>query len=505
MLQRKLPGTDSVAGEVQRREQSVPAKVARSGVDAPHGSSTHDGNEGDGGSSGAGGAAAMAMRMDDWHAGSLLGAMGLDVAPAIATGAGGAVQRKAGALGGAADEAARVQSAAQAGISGPAQTLPHAETIQKAFGSHDIGNVRAHVGGAATEASQSMGATAYATGRDIAFASAPDLHTAAHEAAHVVQQAHGVTLYGGVGQAGDRYEQHADAVADRVVAGQSAADLLSDFSAGNSSAGGSASADDSRVQRTLSDDLRGALVSPPQSALTGAPVQRTLSTTLRASLDIDGPVNYDRIVEMIHAAPTAERQAVLADQPLRALINSRLTAEWASTVFSSLMEGSQTWRNPPQNDFYTFFVTNNGNGPMPATATMNCWESILYACFLAGQVSASWIRTFYNTATSSPDPNQMIWQQLGFSTALPTYAAPTTSGTGGGTSVPLTSTTATVTPRAGQLLFYHNGGAVPGHVAVSLGGDQAISLWNQPNNIDTVQRIVVTALTGTVYVGDPPW
>jgi peptidoglycan hydrolase-like protein with peptidoglycan-binding domain len=52
------------------------------------------------------------------------------------------------------------------------------------------------------------------------------LFTAAHEAAHVVQQRAGVSLDGGVGQVGDRHEQHADQVAARVVAGQSAADLL---------------------------------------------------------------------------------------------------------------------------------------------------------------------------------------------------------------------------------------------------------------------------------------
>jgi Domain of unknown function (DUF4157) len=52
-----------------------------------------------------------------------------------------------------------------------------------------------------------MGATAYATGDRIAFAGAPDLHTTAHEAAHVVQQRAGVSLPGGVGQAGDAYER----------------------------------------------------------------------------------------------------------------------------------------------------------------------------------------------------------------------------------------------------------------------------------------------------------
>ena len=102
--------------------------------------------------------------------------------------------------------------------------LPHAE--------RDPGVVRrrprrvadpAHVGG---DAAGAMGASAFATGNHVVFDRAPDLHTAAHEAAHVVQQAHGVNLYGGVGEAGDAYERHADAVADRVVAGQSAGDLL---------------------------------------------------------------------------------------------------------------------------------------------------------------------------------------------------------------------------------------------------------------------------------------
>ena len=68
-------------------------------------------------------------------------------------------------------------------------------------------------------------------GNNVAFAQTPDLHLAAHEAAHVVQQRQGVSLSTGVGQVGDSYERHADAVADRVVAGQSATDLLGTSSA----------------------------------------------------------------------------------------------------------------------------------------------------------------------------------------------------------------------------------------------------------------------------------
>ena|GEM_PF-2554475 len=137
--------------------------------------------------------------------------------------------------GGATD--AGVQEAAAHGVADSGQQLPHLDAIQTSFGGHDVSGVSAHVGGAAREAGESMGAEAYATGNDVAFNSAPDLHTAAHEAAHVVQQRAGVQLLGGVGEVGDKYEQNADAVADRVVAGQSAEDLLPGGSAGQGGAG----------------------------------------------------------------------------------------------------------------------------------------------------------------------------------------------------------------------------------------------------------------------------
>jgi hypothetical protein len=104
--------------------------------------------------------------------------------------------------------------------------LPFRDTIQASFGDHDVGRIRAHTGEAAASANASLGSRAFATGENVAFAGAPDLHTAAHEAAHVVQQRSGVHLKGGVGEQGDPYERHADEVADRVVAGRSAVDLL---------------------------------------------------------------------------------------------------------------------------------------------------------------------------------------------------------------------------------------------------------------------------------------
>jgi len=124
-------------------------------------------------------------------------------------------------------DASQIQSLAQSGLQGGGGALPAHADVQASFGRHDISDIRAHSGGAASAASQAMGAAGYATGRDVVFADAsPTLHTQAHEAAHVVQQRAGVQLSGGVGSVGDRYERHADAVADAVVAGRSAEPLL---------------------------------------------------------------------------------------------------------------------------------------------------------------------------------------------------------------------------------------------------------------------------------------
>ncbi len=151
-------------------------------------------------------------------------------------GAGRSTQRAAAGPAGADPSPGAVQAVADRGVAGGGEPLPHLAAIQASFGRHDVTGVRAHTGDQAAAAAHAIGARAYATGDDVAFAGAPDLHTAAHEAAHVVQQRAGVHLAGGVGQAGDVYERHADAVADAVVRGQSAEALL-DQHAGAGSGG----------------------------------------------------------------------------------------------------------------------------------------------------------------------------------------------------------------------------------------------------------------------------
>jgi outer membrane protein OmpA-like peptidoglycan-associated protein len=146
----------------------------------------------------------------------------------------GPIQRKASG-----EETPQVsaQAIAAQGFTGAAQPLPFQQQIQASFGRHSVAGIEAHVGSGATAASLQLGAQAYAMGNSVAFGGTPDLHTAAHEAAHVIQQRAGLHLKDGMGEVGDVHERHADAVADLVVQGKPAESLLDQY--GGSGGGGS--------------------------------------------------------------------------------------------------------------------------------------------------------------------------------------------------------------------------------------------------------------------------
>jgi hypothetical protein len=252
------------------------------------------------------------------------------------------------------------------------------------------------------------------------------------------------------------------------------------------SGGGSLVSGNNNLVGTLYNAL-----SPIQSQ--GPVTQFTLNTDLQGLLGVYGPVHYEGVVNAIRAAPVAERRVAVANSTILDLIRTRLSPAYGSAVVSELLVGSQNWDNPPATDFYRHFVLNNGNGAIPTSRTMNCWESILYSAHLAGQVSAAWIHDYYVRAGALPgttvNPTPRLWAQLGFTTSLPIY----NPGTGN-------------IPTLGQLVFYVSpGSSIPGHVAVFVGGGEVISLWTKPNNITSIQRISITAISGTIYYGNTPW
>jgi Domain of unknown function (DUF4157) len=163
-----------------------------------------------------------------------------------------------------------VHAAAARGTRGTGAPLPYLDRIQRAFGRHDVRGIRAFIGGEATEAARTMGAMAFATGDLVAFADEPTLETAAHEAAHVVQQRSGVQLAGGVGRTGDAYEHNADAVAARVVAGASAEALL-DAYAPSASAASASAASAFAASASAASDAAAALAPSTSVPSTSAP------------------------------------------------------------------------------------------------------------------------------------------------------------------------------------------------------------------------------------------
>lgn len=130
---------------------------------------------------------------------------------------------------------------ANQGFRGQPRSLPNLDRIQAAFGKHDVSHVRAYTDGNAQNAARTLRANGYTVGDQVAL-NTSSLHTEAHEAAHVVQQQSGVHLSGRVGKVGDKYERHADAVADAVVQGRSAESLLDAMAGNHASAAGDHSA-----------------------------------------------------------------------------------------------------------------------------------------------------------------------------------------------------------------------------------------------------------------------
>lgn len=241
------------------------------------------------------------------------------------------------------------------------------------------------------------------------------------------------------------------------------------------------------VARTgLADIVRFSI--DPGAATRSSPVQRALADDVRTQVEVYGPPDYNGLMRAIRAAPLAERRAVVDDSVLMKGIGDRFARNWATTLASALLAGMYSWRNPTGNDFFRFFVLGTGPGPANPASTMNCWESVMYAAYLVGAVSASWIRTFYTRALNEPDANAAAYALLGWSTALPTRDP------GAGRE-----------PSVGQLVFYRTGTGVPGHVAIYLGGGRIMSLWNQPRGIDHVQEVGITEIAGTIHYGNAPW
>lgn len=256
-------------------------------------------------------------------------------------------------------------------------------------------------------------------------------------------------------------------------------------------------------KNSASDALSSARASfyPPPYDL-NAPKQDALDQQLKKILENEnysGTDYYQKLVVAIRSSEPIERQKVLKNQDLIDLMESKVVGSQSSTLISELLVGSLHWQNPitikkdkksVYNDFYKYFVKGKGEISASNTRTMNCWESIIYAAYRAGQVEKKWIKDFYETADKQMNPNDSIWKQLNFNIDTSSKYAPEDNKI----------------PDIGQLVFYKfKSHANPGHVAVYVGNQEVISLWYLPNEISSVQRIPIDSFSGEIYYADAPW
>lgn len=112
------------------------------------------------------------------------------------------------------------------GMQGSGAPLSHLQRIQQSFGPFDLSSLRVHSGAAAKSAAESISAQAFTHGEHIVSPEPMDLRVEAHEAAHAIQQRQPGLVPAGISSPADAGERHADAVAERVMHGRSAVDLL---------------------------------------------------------------------------------------------------------------------------------------------------------------------------------------------------------------------------------------------------------------------------------------
>lgn len=113
------------------------------------------------------------------------------------------------------------------GLRGSGSPLPHLQQLQESFGPYDLSSLQLHRGEGARDAADALSARAFTHGEHIVAPQDLSLRDTAHEVAHAIQQRQPGLVPERISAPSDAGERHADAVADRVVQGRSAVDLLS--------------------------------------------------------------------------------------------------------------------------------------------------------------------------------------------------------------------------------------------------------------------------------------
>lgn len=145
-------------------------------------------------------------------------------------GGGGPVALSRRGVAGASDATA----VARSGIEGPGGDIPHKAQMEQSFG-RPFDGVRAHTGPAASAACDALGAHAFASGSDVAFADAnPAPSLVAHELTHTLEQGGDVRRKrGDTSRINTGGEATAERVEAHVAAGGAASEVIADVGLGD--------------------------------------------------------------------------------------------------------------------------------------------------------------------------------------------------------------------------------------------------------------------------------
>lgn len=353
-----------------------------------------------------------------------------------------------------------------------------------------------------------MNARAYTQGEKVHFApgefnpnSSQGKNLIGHEFTHVAQQRAGVVKPTKVLQKGvaindsENLEQEADFFGKKAAKGE----VVSKYSGGQASSSAAVQTKDADapIQRLIKSPYpwTGRVENAILLAVRDAPSGNTLADLPDGTV-VNVLANSSGWLQI--QVDTSQTGVILNEQGRNRLAGTMLTGfsghsyiNDATVSAMSEMVGHQEWDNPTATDFYQYFVVGAGSGTLPNTATMNCWESIMYAAYMTNQIDTAWISAFYGAALATPTPTASVWAALDWHGGLPMLTS-----SGG----------AAPAPNIGDLIFYTpSGGSMPDHVALYVGNGEVVSLWEEPNGINSVQRISITALAGDIQFNPPPW
>ena len=147
------------------------------------------------------------------------------------------------------------------------------------------------------------------------------------------------------------------------------------------------------------------------------------------------------------------------------------------------LKGQLEWTLPAynqegcDNDFFEFV---NNSEPLGEKSRMNCWEAVIYSAVQGQVFDEEKLAGLFRSVIDDGDYDATIRSLLNVEERQPVISHP---------------------PQAGDVLLFFG----MAHVALSLGGDRVLSLWNGPDGCYSLQETTIEALQKKVESSGPAY